>query len=43
MGKAVGFCFIPLFNLYWLYVAMVGRAADMSSYCNERNMQRPRQ
>jgi hypothetical protein len=41
-GKAVGFCFIPFFNLYWLYVAIVGLAVDMNNYCNERNMQCPR-
>lgn len=37
-GKAVGFCFIPFFNFYWLYVAWVGLAKDMNLYCRERNI-----
>jgi hypothetical protein len=37
-GVAVGFCFIPLFNLYWMYVAWVGLAKDMNLYCRERNI-----
>lgn len=28
---AVGFCFIPLFNLYWVWVAYVGLASDLNS------------
>ena len=36
--KAVGFCFIPFFNFYWLYVAVVGLARDMNLYCDERNI-----
>ncbi|MFP6880265.1 MAG: DUF4339 domain-containing protein [Roseibacillus sp.] len=27
-GKAVGFLFIPFFNLYWLFVAYIGLAKD---------------
>lgn len=27
-GKAVGFLFIPLFNLYWVFVALYGWAQD---------------
>ncbi|MHB9071150.1 MAG: DUF4339 domain-containing protein [Sedimentisphaerales bacterium] len=38
-GKAVGFCFIPFFNFYWLYVAIVGLAKDMNLYCQERNIE----
>jgi hypothetical protein len=41
-GKAVGFCFIPFYNLYWVYVAYVGLSADMNAYCNERNIAGPR-
>jgi hypothetical protein len=37
-GKAVGFCFIPFFNFYWFYVAIVGLAKDMNVYCDERNV-----
>lgn len=40
-GKAVGFCFIPFFNIYWNYVAMVGLAEDMNRYCRERNIAAP--
>ena len=40
-GKAVGFCFIPFFNLYWMYVAFVGLSKDMNSYCNERQIAAP--
>ncbi|MCL2083615.1 MAG: hypothetical protein FWH04_10370 [Oscillospiraceae bacterium] len=29
-GKAVGFCFIPLYNLYWGFVAFAGLGEDMS-------------
>jgi hypothetical protein len=41
-GKAVGFCFIPFFNFYWLYVAVVGLAKDVNLYCQERNIECPR-
>lgn len=37
-GKAVGFCFIPLFNLYWYYVVYVDLAKDMNRYCQERKI-----
>ena len=37
-GKAVGFCFIPFFNLYWIYVAIVGLAEDLNAYCDQRNI-----
>lgn len=38
-GKAVGFCFIPFFNFYWFFVAIVGLAKDMNTYCDERNIE----
>lgn len=41
-GKAVGFCFIPFFNQYWFYVAVVGLVKDMNAYCNQRNIEGPR-
>ncbi len=40
-GMAVGFCFIPFFNLYWNYVAFVGLSKDMNSYCREREIAAP--
>ena len=40
-SKAVGFCFIPLFNIYWHYVAIVGLAEDMNLYCREKNIAAP--
>ncbi len=29
-GKAVGFLFIPFFNLYWMFVAQVGLSVDVN-------------
>ena len=29
-GKAVGFCFIPIFNIYWIFVAVWGLGKDMN-------------
>jgi hypothetical protein len=31
-GKAVGFLFIPFFNLYWYFVAFFGLSKDTNSY-----------
>ncbi len=31
-GKAVGFLFIPVFNIYWAFVAYVGLAADVNKF-----------
>ncbi|MDF1710707.1 MAG: DUF4339 domain-containing protein [Akkermansiaceae bacterium] len=40
-GKAVGFCFIPFFNIYWIFNVYVGWATDWtrirSSYSNLQN------
>lgn len=42
-GKAVGFLFIPLFNLYWMFVAYHGLAKDIDSYLDKnRDSQAPR-
>lgn len=41
-GKAVGFMFIPFFNLYWVFVAIAGLAKDVNQYLNERNIAGPR-
>ena len=35
-GKAVGFMFIPLFNLYWVFQAYPGLATDMHHYAGRR-------
>lgn len=37
-GQAVGFLFIPFFNLYWMFVAFYGLAEDMVSYCRQRSL-----
>jgi len=34
-GKALGFCFIPFFNLYWLFVAMHGWSKDYNRFLFE--------
>lgn len=31
-GKAVGFCFIPFFNLYWYFIAYAGLAGDLNRF-----------
>lgn len=37
-GKAVGFCFIPFFNLYWIFEAVPGLVTDTNNYLRERNI-----
>ena len=37
-GKAVGFCFIPLFNLYWVFVAFKGLGVDMNESLRQRGI-----
>lgn len=39
-GKAVGFLFIPLFNLYWMFVAYHGLAKDIDSYLDKNRSSR---
>lgn len=34
-GKAVGFCFIPFYNLYWIFVALHGWSKDYNRFINE--------
>jgi hypothetical protein len=41
-GYAVGLCFIPIFHIYWTYIAYVCLAENINSYCNERNLNSPR-
>jgi len=38
-GKAVGFLFIPFFNLYWIFVANYGLAQDLEPYCQQRGIE----
>lgn len=40
-GKAIGFLFIPFFNLYWYYVAFHGLARDMNGYIERHFEARP--
>lgn len=40
-GKAVGFLFIPLFNLYWAFQAYYGWAQDYNRYVREAQIQAP--
>jgi hypothetical protein len=40
--KAVGFSFIPFFNLYWLFVCFWGLAKDMNRYIAERDIRTPK-
>jgi hypothetical protein len=37
-GKAVGFMFIPIFNYYWQFVAILGLARQLNRYCAERGV-----
>ena len=37
--KAVGFLFIPIFNLYWHFVSYYGLAVDMAARCEELGFQ----
>lgn len=34
-GKAIGFCFIPFFNLYWIFVCYCSLAQDMNRFLAE--------
>lgn len=37
-GLAVGLMFVPLFNLYWVFVAILGLAKDLNRYMDERDI-----
>ncbi|MBE6424928.1 MAG: zinc ribbon domain-containing protein [Planctomycetaceae bacterium] len=41
-GKAVGFLFIPFFNIYWFFVAHYGLAIDLNSYARRYQIAVPR-
>jgi len=38
-GKAVGFCFIPFFNLYWAFIAYMGLGEDINKTLQQRGIQ----
>ena len=38
-GKAVGLLFIPLFNLYWVFVSCLGLSKDINKTLQQRGMQ----
>jgi hypothetical protein len=38
-GRAVGFCFIPIFHFYWLFVTCVGLCKDMNLTLCQRGIQ----
>ena len=40
-GKAIGFLFIPFFNIYWQFVAIWGLAKDLNRYSREHNIAAP--
>jgi len=40
-GKAVGFLFIPLFNLYWIFQALPGFAKDYNRFIARHNIGAP--
>jgi hypothetical protein len=38
-GKAVGFLFIPIFNLYWCFVSMLGLSKDINEAFRRQGLQ----
>ena len=40
-GKAVGFLFIPFFNIYWMFPAIYGFAKDYNAHVERRGMAAP--
>jgi len=38
-GKAVGFMFIPLFNIYWIFQALWGYSKDYNEYLRRHSIQ----
>jgi len=41
-GKAVGFLFIPIFNIYWIFQVYGGFATDFNRYIESKGIQTPR-
>lgn len=40
-GMAVGLCFVPFFNFYWVFVAYHGLTQDMNAYCRRHDIPAP--
>lgn len=40
-GKAIGFLFIPFFNLYWVFRAVWGYAKEFNAYLRRHNLSLP--
>ena len=40
-GKAIGFMFIPAFNLYWNFVSVWGLSQDLNKYTRRHNLACP--
>lgn len=41
-GKAVGFMFIPFFNIYWIFQALHGFAKDYNTYLDRHGVSAPK-
>jgi len=39
-GKAIGFCFIPLFNFYWIFQMVHGYSKDYNAYLKRHAIER---
>jgi hypothetical protein len=37
-GKAIGFCFIPFYNFYWIFQAFPGLATDTNAFMRRRGL-----
>ena len=37
-GKAIGYCFIPFYNFYWMFEAIPGLVKDMNNFIARRNL-----
>ena len=40
-GKAVGFLFIPLYNIYWMYQVLVGFVEDYNDFISRNEIKTP--
>ena len=41
-GKAVGFLFIPIYNIYWMFQAILGFAKDYNAYIERHGIKAPK-
>ncbi len=39
-GAAVGFCFVPFYNLYWIFQAVWGLTKDTNAFCQRHGIER---